>query len=47
MFNELWIDWAAWWATVMPEFVFLLVLPFAVAGVAFLGDFIRARLRRS
>ena len=25
-------DWAAWWATVTPEFALLLALPFAVAA---------------
>jgi len=33
MFETLWSDTLAWWATVPPDFAFLLVLPFVVAGL--------------
>jgi hypothetical protein len=38
-------DFAAWWATVSPEFAFLLALPFAVAAVAFAANCIRCHWR--
>jgi hypothetical protein len=40
------IDWAAWWASVTPEFAFLLALPFGVAAAALAGDAWRRRRRR-
>lgn len=45
MLKNFWFEWTAWWATVTPEFAFLLALPFAVVAVAFVGDFVRARRR--
>ncbi|MBL8346906.1 MAG: hypothetical protein JNN03_15810 [Rubrivivax sp.] len=42
MLNDLWLDMAAWWATVPPEFAFLFALPFAVAAAGLGAD----RLRR-
>lgn len=35
--NEL----ADWWAALPPEWVFLMLLPFAVAGAAFLAEGVR------
>lgn len=31
--KDFWPDLAAWWATVPPEFAFLLAVPFAVAAL--------------
>ena len=44
MLDELWMDWASWWATLTPDFVFLLALPFAVALVGLATErFLRRR----
>ena len=41
------IDWAAWWATVTPGFAFLLALPFGVAVLGLLSEWVRrSRFRR-
>ena len=45
MLKDFWLEWTAWWTTT-PEFAFLVALPFFVAAVAFLGDFLRIRRRR-
>ncbi len=37
------IDWAAWWASVSPEFAFLLALPFVVAALGLVADRLRRR----
>ena len=47
MLENFWIDWAAWWTTVTPEFAFLLGLPFAVAAIGLLGEVVRSHRRRS
>ena len=41
MLKNLWVDWAAWWETVTPEFAFLLALPFVVAAVGLASDWVR------
>ena len=38
MMHTAWTDLAAWWATVPPEFAFLLGLPFAVAALGLWAD---------
>ena len=38
MLDELCADWAAWWATLTPDFVFLLALPFGVAVVGLAAE---------
>jgi hypothetical protein len=43
-----WIeDWQSWWATVSPEFAFLLALPFAIAAAALIADAWRATRAQS
>lgn len=37
--------WSEWWATVPPEFAFLLALPFVVAAIGLGADTIRGRKR--
>lgn len=45
--QSLWSDCVRWWATVPPEFAFLLALPFVVAGLSLLAEGLRsARGRR-
>lgn len=47
MLGNFWIEWSAWWASVTPEFAFLLALPFGVAAVGLAGDaWRRHRARR-
>lgn len=46
MFDELWMDWAEWWATVSPEFGFLLALPFLAATVGLAAECLGPRRRR-
>lgn len=36
-------DLASWWATVTPEFAFLLALPFVVGLVGVIADCVRRR----
>ena len=43
MLKDVWLDWTAWWATVSPEFAFLLALPFSVAVFGLLGEAVRKR----
>jgi hypothetical protein len=43
MLERFQMDWSGWWATVTPEFAFLLGLPFGVAAVALIGDAVRQR----
>lgn len=43
MTSNLWNEWSAWWATVTPEFAFLLSLPVLVAIAGFLAEWARAR----
>jgi hypothetical protein len=38
MLDKIWVDWVAWWATVTPEFAFLLALPFVVAVIGLLAE---------
>lgn len=38
MLKNLIVDLSEWWATVAPEFAFLLALPFAIAAAGLLGD---------
>jgi len=45
MLDDLWRDLGTWWAGLSPEFVFLLALPFFVAGVALAGEAVRSRRR--
>lgn len=37
MLQDLWLDMAAWWDSVPPEFAFLLALPFAVAAIGLMA----------
>jgi membrane protein required for beta-lactamase induction len=46
MIDRLWNDIVAWWATVPPDFAFLLMLPFAVAALGIGADAWRRRRRR-
>ena len=41
MLKDLWLDWTAWWATVTPEFAFLLALPLMVVVAAIIGECFR------
>jgi hypothetical protein len=45
MLEEIWVDWVAWWATVTPEFRFLLVLPFVVAIIGLVAEEFRQHHR--
>jgi len=36
--HDTWNDLTSWWATVPPEFAFLLALPFAVAALGLWAD---------
>jgi len=38
MFDELCMDWAAWWESVTPEFGFLLALPFLIVAVGLTAE---------
>jgi hypothetical protein len=38
MLDKLLADWSAWWATVPPDFVFLLALPFVVAAAGIVRE---------
>lgn len=46
MLHDLWTDLEAWWATVPPEFAFLLALPFGVALLGLAADRRQAHRRR-
>lgn len=43
MMARLTADLGSWWATVTPEFAFLLALPFVVALVGIIADCVRRR----
>ena len=46
MLKDFWLDLIAWWATVTPEFAFLLALPFGVAAIGLAGEAWRRRRDR-
>lgn len=46
MLESAWSDWTSWWATVPPEFAFLLALPFAVAALGLVAGCARRHLGR-
>lgn len=47
MIDDALVSWSAWWATVTPEFAFLLALPFMVTAAGLIGDTVRRRRRRN
>ena len=46
MVQEFWAEWVDWWATLNPEFAFLMAMPFGIAAAALAADAIKDSLSR-